>query len=645
MEDKSCTLKHVVSGERNMRKKELKHTASMDPYIQNSMKLIEKAAVGQTTVKTIRRENQSRECSEYQELVNYMNFDYRRINNENISEHILYDLYGILDHKVILSKGWSKEGFLPMMVRDSENLLTTVIPIGRGRYRYYNYENKRYEIVTKTFENSIDEEAVSYYLPFLEGSKGKKGLLSFFFKAIGVIDLVILLLMTFLKFGTNALLPFTTKYIFEYVVVEKNMSMLLSVGFFLMMINLTTTIFFFLNQIVIQRINRKLGVISQAAAVGRVLSTSISSFKKFTTGEMIERVNGVMTLYETGAVIFVTMLYFFIGAGTSLTALSMIAKPMLLPTVLIVFASALVTAVAVYLNQKNETKKLEINSRISDFALNMMRGVSKLKTSGSTNRGFARWMDLFSEKLEIEISISPWIKYFPILIKAIGVMGMMILYYFAVQNSMSGAEFIAFQVAYAEVMSEVVGFTTMALDISKMKPHMSRTIELLNLPQDVGELQREEIANARTDIELKNIDFRYNKEDLLFKDFSLKIAKGDYVAIVGPSGSGKSTLVQLLMGFENMERGNIYYERQELKKIRISSLLRHVSVIQQNVQMMNGTIIENLQMLAPETNETDAWEALKKVGIAAYIQSLPDQLQTRIGEGAMNLSGGQNQQL
>jgi ABC-type bacteriocin/lantibiotic exporter with double-glycine peptidase domain len=113
---------------------------------------------------------------------------------------------------------------------------------------------------------------------------------------------------------------------------------------------------------------------------------------------------------------------------------------------------------------------------------------------------------------------------------------------------------------------------------------------------------------------------------------------------VGPSGSGKSTLLRLLLGFEKLESGSIYYDGQELGGLDVQEVRRQMGVVLQNGRLIVGDIFRNIVGSGTATQE-EAWEAARMAGIADDINAMPMKMHTVIGEDASTLSGGQRQRL
>ena len=146
-------------------------------------------------------------------------------------------------------------------------------------------------------------------------------------------------------------------------------------------------------------------------------------------------------------------------------------------------------------------------------------------------------------------------------------------------------------------------------------------------------------------IEIKNVDFSYDKQRKVLENVNVSIPKGKMIALVGESGCGKSTITNLLLKQEKVDKGEITLNGINLNYIPFEVLTKKVGFINHSAYIFNGTIEDNLRMGKFDANEKELNEALKKANLYEFIQSLPEKLKTNVGEGGSLLSGGQKQRL
>ncbi|WP_276700704.1 ABC transporter ATP-binding protein/permease [Romboutsia ilealis] len=172
-------------------------------------------------------------------------------------------------------------------------------------------------------------------------------------------------------------------------------------------------------------------------------------------------------------------------------------------------------------------------------------------------------------------------------------------------------------------------FNLLDTEIEKIE---NLTKEEMNLLKDIN-------------IEIRNVDFSYDKERKVLKNVNVTIPKGKMIALVGESGCGKSTITNLLLKQEKVDSGEITLNGINLNYIPFEVLTKKVGFINHSAYIFNGTIEDNLRMGKFDANEREINEALKKANLYDFVQSLPEKLKTNVGEGGSLLSGGQKQRL
>ena len=147
-------------------------------------------------------------------------------------------------------------------------------------------------------------------------------------------------------------------------------------------------------------------------------------------------------------------------------------------------------------------------------------------------------------------------------------------------------------------------------------------------------------------IECRNVSFRYSeKGSYALSNVNLLIPSNQMTAFVGRSGAGKSTLIDLLMGLNQPEKGDVLIDGVPLKSEHLLSLRRSISYVAQDPFLFNTSIRENLVLVAPESSDDDLWDALEFSSAAEFVKRLPDGLDTLIGDRGIKLSGGERQRL
>lgn len=174
-----------------------------------------------------------------------------------------------------------------------------------------------------------------------------------------------------------------------------------------------------------------------------------------------------------------------------------------------------------------------------------------------------------------------------------------------------------------------------------------RFIEVMNIETDIKDKEDAiELTHVKGDIEFKNVSFSYtNGENRILSNLNLKIEAGKTVAIVGPSGAGKTTLCHLIPRFYDINEGEILIDGKNIQDITLKSLRKNIGIVQQDVFLFTGTIMDNISYGDPSKSEEEIIEAAKKARIHDFIMTLPNGYDTYIGEKGVKLSGGQKQRI
>ena len=146
-------------------------------------------------------------------------------------------------------------------------------------------------------------------------------------------------------------------------------------------------------------------------------------------------------------------------------------------------------------------------------------------------------------------------------------------------------------------------------------------------------------------IEFEHVDFSYQTERQILKKLSFSVASGEKVAIVGPSGSGKSTIGRLLFRFYDIHSGNIRIDGQDLRDVQQLSLRQSIGIVPQDTVLFNDTIWNNVAYGFPEANDEDIWKAIEMASLRTFVESIPEGVETIVGERGLKVSGGEKQRI
>ena len=176
--------------------------------------------------------------------------------------------------------------------------------------------------------------------------------------------------------------------------------------------------------------------------------------------------------------------------------------------------------------------------------------------------------------------------------------------------------------------------------IERFNEIMSIEAEIVDSPHAI------DLTDVKGNIEFKNVSFRYNKKlDYVLENFNLDIKAGNNIALVGPSGGGKTTVCALIPRFYDVSEGGIFVDGKNIKDFSLYSLRNNIGIVQQDVYLFSGTIMENIRYGKPNATEEEIIEAAKLASAYDFIMELEEGFDTYVGERGVKLSGGQKQRI
>ena len=153
------------------------------------------------------------------------------------------------------------------------------------------------------------------------------------------------------------------------------------------------------------------------------------------------------------------------------------------------------------------------------------------------------------------------------------------------------------------------------------------------------------LNNNGYDIEFKNVGFSYNNQETVLKNVLFEAKQGEVTALVGPSGGGKSTVSKLCARFYDIDKGKITLGGADISKVDPEALLKKYSIVFQDVNLFDNTILENIRIGKKGATEEEVLKAAKEANCDEFVSKLPDGYNTVIGENGCHLSGGERQRL
>lgn len=218
------------------------------------------------------------------------------------------------------------------------------------------------------------------------------------------------------------------------------------------------------------------------------------------------------------------------------------------------------------------------------------------------------------------------------------------LAYFASVSEITIGSLIVVLAYYSDVRLCVGALVNSHLDAKMRVEYIKSLYNFTKQPEEDNLSEGETMTLKKGIIQYNNVSFQYDEKPLL-KNITFTIKCGQKVGIVGKSGCGKSTLTYMLMRFYEPQKGEIQIDNIPINKVSLQSLRENIGIVLQETFLFNATIRENISFGSDDISDDDIFVACQRAGIADFIKSLPEQLDTVIGDGGRGISGGQSQRI
>ena len=186
---------------------------------------------------------------------------------------------------------------------------------------------------------------------------------------------------------------------------------------------------------------------------------------------------------------------------------------------------------------------------------------------------------------------------------------------------------------FMEIYSQGMAGFDRFLELMRTKP------EIEDAPDAI------QLENVKGEITFDHVDFSYDDGTEVLKDIQVRIVPGEMLAVVGSSGAGKTTLCHLIPRFYDVTGGRILVDGKDIRTLTQESLRRNIGIIQQDVFLFAGTVMDNIRYGKPDAEDWEVWEAAQKAEIHEDIMNMPQGYDSFVGERGIVLSGGQKQRI
>lgn len=344
----------------------------------------------------------------------------------------------------------------------------------------------------------------------------------------------------------------------------------------------------------------------------------------------------------------------FIAAIKTIIAFLILAGISLPLTILIFACVPLMLVVCLTLNRRMKTAFMkqrnqigELNARIEDSLLG--HKVVKAFTNESVEKEkFETDNALFLDTKKLAYR---YMAAFQISVRAFdGLMYLLVLVaggIFMIKGLIVPGDLVAYMLYVSTLIATVRRIIEFAEQFQRGMTGIERFLQIMDADIEIfDEPDAVELKNTNGEIAFENVSFEYpDDHNKVFKNLNLQIHSGEKVAIVGPSGGGKTTLCNLIPRFYDVSEGRITLDGEDVRHFTLKSLRGCIGIVQQDVYLFSGTILENIAYGRPGAAREEVEEAAKRAGAHDFILGLKDGYDTYVGERGVKLSGGQKQRI
>lgn len=297
--------------------------------------------------------------------------------------------------------------------------------------------------------------------------------------------------------------------------------------------------------------------------------------------------------------------------------------------------------------KENRARIADINSQIEDS----LAGIRVVKSFGNEKREmekFARGNERFVDAKRLTYRyMAGYHSGMDAFTTLITVAALVAGAFYLTDGSLAATDLVTFLLYinnFTEPVTKLVNFTE---QFQNGYSGYDRFLEMMAIAPDIQDAPDAcPLERAEGNIRFENVSFHYeDHQEEVLAHVNLDVKHGDYVALVGTSGAGKTTLCSLIPRFYDVTEGTIYLDGRDIRKIKLKDLRNQIGIVQQDVYLFAGTVMENIRYGRPDATDEDVIRAAKAANAHEFIMAMPDDYDTDIGQRGVKLSGGQKQRL
>ena len=315
--------------------------------------------------------------------------------------------------------------------------------------------------------------------------------------------------------------------------------------------------------------------------------------------------------------------------------------------ILIAAAGAIFIVLGMKKSSKIALKKKHTMDNVVSRMVEYISGMELFKSYNLAGEKFKRLKDSFNdlkkESINTEIALAPYILIFQLTVDISFALLLLASTQFFISGSINKIMFFSYIIIGLSLSNILKAFSGQYVFFQYMKLATDKLINVYNEKEISYEFEVMPFKNY--DIKFENVSFSYEKDKTVLKNISFKAKQGTSTALVGSSGSGKTTVTNLIARFWDCQSGIISIDGTDITKIYPEELLTNISMIFQDVYLVNDTVENNIKLGKPDATHEEVVKAAKDASCHEFITELENSYDTVVGEGGSTLSGGEKQRI
>lgn len=382
-------------------------------------------------------------------------------------------------------------------------------------------------------------------------------------------------------------------------------------------------------------------------AFSAVTDRDMSFFDEFASGKIVSRVTSdsqdfanvvTLTLNLISQVLLVILIVgylFWINAQLAWLALAIAP--------FVIAAALAFRTIARRTTQQAQRLLATVNSTVQET----ISGISIAKNFRQEQTIYDEFIDVNEQAYQVQVRQGfVFSAIFPILVFIAG-MGTAVIVYFggnaALRSEISPGDWYLFVQAIALFWFPLTGIASFWSQFQLGLSSSERVFALIDAEARVVQTDNKPAPKLRGRVQFHNLHFRYTEQEHVLSGFNLTIEAGETIALVGHTGAGKSSLGRLIARFYEFQDGKLFIDGHDIRSFDLGSYRRQLGIVPQVPFLFTGTVADNIRYAKPEASDAEVVQVAQTIGQGDWLETLPQGLETQVGEGGRGLSMGQRQ--